>query len=272
MNVLELSKEIEIPTQVYMKLLQIDQMKDLFLSNKEIESCIQCLGEPDTARDSYEKLNRLLSDDEDKMKLLYCYLLCASKQITAYEDLGITYDIYIATMKCFSRFLVETYNRLGKWVFDRGWWAYRQVSLSLFRIGELEFEKDYYNDEKVISIHIPSDAIFSSKKVDQSLLLAREFLLQHYPEYINSKFMCDSWLLSPQLIPLLDSESNIAKFYNRFSIIENKPEQKDYIEWLFQSQENTPLKDLPERTSLQRRVKEYMRSGKFIGVGIGVLK
>lgn len=272
MNVLDLCREIKIPSQVYIRLIEIDQMKDLFLSCKEIDSCIQGLGEPDTAKEAYEKLNELLDDDEDKVKLLYCYLLCATKQITTYENLGISYDIYIATMKCFSRFLVETYNRLGKWFFDRGWWTYRQVSLTLFRIGELEFERRYYNDEKVVSIHIPSDANFSSDRVEQSILLAKKFLSQHYPEYKNSKFICNSWLLSPQLIPLLDSESNIAKFYSRFSIVENKTDLKDYIEWLFQSQEDTPLDKLPEKTSLQRKVKEYMRSGKFIGAGFGILK
>lgn len=272
MEVLDLCNEIMIPSQVTLRLTEIDNNKESFISNAEINLCIEQLGKADIAQNAYEKLIQLLKNDEDNMKLLYCYLLCASNQITAYKEMGISYDIYIATMKCFSRFLNETYIKLGKWIFDRGWWTYRQASLTLFRIGELEFEKKISQNEKVISIHIPSDADFSSDKVDLSISLAKKFLAQFFPEYKDSKFICNSWLLSPQLISLLDGNSNIVKFYNRFNIIESTTYQKEYIEWLFQSQENTPLESLPEKTSLQRKVKEFMRSGKFIGSGFGILK
>lgn len=74
-------------------------------------------------------------------------------------------------MKCFSRFVLENYKWTGKWSFDRDFWVLRQLSLSLFRIGELEFETCSIDDniakkingnknEKVIYVHIPSDVNF----------------------------------------------------------------------------------------------------------------
>ena len=51
-------------------------------------------------------------------------------------------------------------------------------------------------------------------------------------------------------------------------------EEDDYsfIPWLFQCVPDTPVSAFPERTTLQRKAKEYILSGGKIGIAFGVLK
>lgn len=42
----------------------------------------------------------------------------------------------------------------------------------------------------MIDIHIPSDADFSSKAVDESLEMAEGFLRMYYPEMLGCDFTC----------------------------------------------------------------------------------
>lgn len=69
--------------------------------------------------------------------------------------------------------------------FDRDFWTGRQLSLLLFRLGELEFEivsedgekAELSEDEKhshyLLHVHIPSDADLSPERCDESFLNGR---------------------------------------------------------------------------------------------------
>ena len=61
------------------------------------------------------------------------------------------------------------------------------------------------------------------------------FFRRYYPDYQYDKYICDSWLLSPVLQELLPRQSNIVRFQERFVITGRNEEEKEYIEWLFQS-------------------------------------
>ena len=98
--------------------------------------------------------------------ILACSLLCACRAYEEYQKKGISDTVYFETMKCFTRFIDETQKRTGRLAFDRGWWTYRQISMQLFRIGELEYEFVEYEGRPALSIHIPSDAHFSKELVD----------------------------------------------------------------------------------------------------------
>ena len=107
--------------------------------------------------------------------------------------------------------------------------------------------------------------------MDASLAAARELLAKVYPDYAGAEYVCDSWLLSPELGKLLPAGSNIASFQNRFRITKVEPDARDYLGWLFRVKEDTPAEDLPETTSLQRSVKKLVLSGGSIGVAWGVM-
>ncbi len=141
----------------------------------------------------------------------------------------------------------------------------------MFRIGALEYEMKHVDDIVVISIHIPSDADFSSIVVDKSIARAKEFFKRYYPELEEAEYRCHSWLLDKQLKEMLSEKSNIVSFQNRFEIFDEGEVDMEFIEWLFHTKA-ADFKKLPERTSLQRNVKKHLLSGGVIRNSYGKLK
>lgn len=227
------------------------------------------LMDPETAGSAYAELSEKLGGDPDGAKMLLCQLECARRDRERYAALGISEDIYVATMRCFSRFIHETERRTGRLAFDRGWWTWRQVAMTLFRVGELEFELREYNGEMVLSIHIPSDADLSPDAVSNSLSRAKELMNGRFGG--GRRVMCSSWLLSPALVPLLSEGSNILAFRGRFDIVEWDADRTEFIQWLFDASEDTPFRELPGRTSLQRGVRELLLNGGKVGSARGWL-
>ena len=268
MTVQELGKRIELQES-------IAERVNVFISSydfSEIEATLQDLIKPETAKAAYKKLTETFPEDEDKIKMLSCYLIGVSRVYDRYQEMGISDEIFTETFKCFTRFIEECKIKTGKYAFDRAFWTYRQVSMVLFRIGELEYEMIEEKGKKEISVHIPSDAKMSDDVIDSSLKAAKEFFEVHYPEYAECDYVCDSWLLSPKLKELLSEESNIIRFQNRFEITEENKEAKDIFEWLFKTSEGADIATLPENTSLQRKAKELLLKGDNIGIAVGVMK
>ena len=183
--------------------------------------------------------------------------------------------IWLDTMKCFTRFVREHHRSLGYYGFDRGFWTTRQIGAKLFRIGQLEYELLREDGEKVISLHIPSDTDMEAALLDESIEQAREFLKTYFPEWQNAPMVCQSWLLSPALLPLLPEGSHIRSFQKAFDLQSTDPEPMDVLEWVFKltesQQKTTALQDLPEDTSLQRSLKCFLLAGGKVGTAKGTL-
>ena len=267
MDLYELYDLIDLQTEMIQKLKLVGEKIDL----KQIDFYLKQLMDRETAVESYRHLKTLLEEDKDNMKMLYCQLECARRVFDQYQKKHIKDTIYKDTMKCFSRFIEECKKKNGRMFFDRDWWTYRQISMSLFRIGELEYEFQKYEGENVIAIHIPSDANLSKGAVDASMKQAEIFFQNYYHDYKYEKYSCDSWLLSPRLKPLLSRKSNILSFQNRFHIVRENNEDKGYIEWLFQVPIDTNYKNLPAKTDLQKKVKEILLNGGNIGSAYGII-
>lgn len=264
----ELYDLIGLPSEIEQKLKSISEETDL----KQIDSYLEQLMDRKTAAGSYEYLNALFEDDKDHMKMLYCQLECARRIFDKYQEKNISKAVYTDTMKCFTRFIAECKKKNGRMFFDRGWWTYRQISMEIFRIGELEYQFMNHEDENVIGIHIPSDADLSKDAVDASLKQAEYFFKTYYHDYQYNKYTCHSWLMSPILQSLLSENSNILSFQKRFEIIQENKEDKDYIEWLFQVPADTDYHDLPVKTSLQRKVRTLLLDGGTVGCAYGIMR
>ena len=187
-------------------------------------------------------------------------------------------DIWLATMGCFTRFVNEHFESTGKYAFDRGFWTTRQIGATLFRIGELEYELKETGDEalpRVISLHIPSDARMTADQLNESVARAKQFLKDFFPDWANIPMRCHSWLLSPALKSLLDEGSNILRFQRAFDIDREEYESDDELQWVFKltgdQQKDVDLRALPENTTLQRRMKDYLIAGGKIGSAAGFL-
>ena len=217
------------------------------------------------------ELQAILGEDTDNIKILSCMLKASADVYDIYQAKGISNEVYFATMKCYPRFISETYQMTGKLYFDRYWWTTRQAGCHLFRIGELEYEMKHNEDKIVIDIHIPSDVDFSPPAIDESLANARQFFSEHYPELSKAEYRCHSWLLDTQLRGMLKDSSNILSFQNRFEIFDEGEISTDFIEWLYNTR-TTDYYTLPENTSLQRNVKMHILSDGIVRNAYGRLK
>ncbi|WP_290154465.1 acyltransferase domain-containing protein [uncultured Dubosiella sp.] len=256
---LELARQTGMPKEVLLAL----QVQSETLELTALEPLLSALGDPAQSRQAYIGLKTALGEDADGWKMLWCQLVCASRQRKRYE----TDEVYIETMKAFSRFVNECRRRTGKYRFDRGWWTWRQVSDRVVRLGALEYEKRTREGQKVIDIHIPSDASLVPERVDASLEEARRY----FDDSAKIAWTCDSWLLSPALRPLLPKDSNIRAFQDRFAILATDKTDDEFIEWLYQMPVDTPIHSLPGQTTLQRAVQCFLIQGGKIGSALGVL-
>ena len=221
--------------------------------------------------EALSELQTILGEDTDNIKILASMLKASADVYEVYKDNGISDEIYFNTMKCYTRFIDETYRMIGKLYFDRYWWTTSQAGCHLFRIGELEFENKHIDSDIVIGIHIPSDVDFSPSAIDDSLATARQFFSNHYPELSNAEYRCHSWLLDRQLKVMLNENSNILSFQNRFEIFDEGEVGTDFIEWLYNTK-STDYAALPENTSLQRNMKKHILFGGIIRNAYGRLK
>ena len=215
-------------------------------------------------------LKEQLGEDEKQVKLLTCMLVCAAEQYEWYQEKSIPDSVFFATMRCFTRFISECEKITGILAFDREWWTARQLSGILFRIGELEYEMMHENNAPVISMHIPSDSVLTPENCDRSIKEANRFFAERFPEYEKCKYICDSWLLAPELSVLLPAQSNIIAFQKRFTVTSVDYSGMEYTEWVFKTRKHH-IPDFPEQTALQKNMKKYLLDGGKVGNGFGIL-
>ena len=207
---------------------------------------------------------------EEKWGELACLLLAAARAHEKYVRLGIPEKVYEDTMRCFTRFVKEHRALTGEWGFDRGWWAWRATCLRLFRIGALEYEL-LSGEKRALSLHIPSDASLDLKACRSSHEAARTFFAAYFPAYARAPVVCSSWLLHPALKELLGEESNIVRFQSLFDIVRVDDCDLSYRAFVFRRTDGD-IADYPEKTTLQRRLKQYLLAGGRFGSASGVLR
>lgn len=248
----DLCRQICMPEEVTDQLLSLWQT----LRWDELEPAAGDLFRPETWESGLERLYPMLAEDPRGLKMLTLQLLCALKTREQYAARGIPDDIFLATMDCFPRFLGEHLESFGTYGFDREWWTVRQLSCILFRVGLLEYELR----EGFVSLHIPSGAKLDPAAVAASLEAGREFLARYYPDWAGKPMTCHSWLLSPTLKELLPPEANIRRFQDLFHITPTGQVDDDFLQWAFR-RKDLPTEQLPENTSLQRKLKAHLLSG-----------
>lgn len=266
-NLEGICSRIGLQEEVREKISEIEQKGELSWAERETPA----LTEEENWKKAREDLKKELGEDPDEMKMLFCMLKAGVIAWEKYKKKGIEPEIFDETMKCFSRFVGEHRVSYGSYGFDRDFWTGRQLSLQLFRIGELEYEKvEDEREGRYISIHIPSDVDMKEENLRRSFQEAIKFFQKYYPGWNQIPYKCCSWLLSPALKELLGEDSRIRKFQEMFQIEEVYKDSDEFMEWVFK-RKDIPLEELPEETSLQRNMKAHLLSGGWVGEGKGRL-
>lgn len=261
MNLQELYRKIELPEEVC---FVIERMR-----TDIPEQMVFALTEPQNAAKTYRQLAEKALPLNFGLDLLLWMLQAALYSHDAYTERGISDDVYFDTMKCFTRFVNEHKMSYGFYGFDRAFWVYRQLSLTLFRVGELEYE--FTDCPQGISLHIPSDADISVSQCRRSLMVFENFCETTFPEKMCHSIQLNSWLLSPALKNLLPPSSRIIQFQNCFDCTAWDKEDIGFLQWIY-GRGDIDLHDLPEKTRLQKNVKRHLLEGKKIGSACGILK
>lgn len=262
MTLERLIQALDLPEVVQIKMLDLHAINS---SQYHLE--IEGLQAIATAGSTHERLQKQLNDPTG-MTMLYVYLRAIIENKSRYDELNITEDIYIETYQALSRFIKEYYQETHQYVFERDWWAFRQVSMQIFRISTLEYEMTQVDTKPILSIHIPSDAKLSKSNIEHSIRAARTFFNQRFTAYVEVDMQCHTWLLSPALKSLLAPTSNILNFQSFFKIQQVFESDTSFLHWVFHTK-NADIQQLEEKTSLQRAIKAYLKTGQTIGAAIG---
>lgn len=262
----ELYEVVDIPEKVRDLFIQWD-LEDRPLADEALIRRILTRSEWGKAT---EELMAQIGEDPDHIRLLWEELRIARLQWPAWLRAGIPENVFRDTMRFATRYLKDALKAYGRYRFMAGWWFPRQLAMELFRLGTLEYELAPHEEGMRVYIHIPTDASLAPEAIDDSIARFRDFAAEFYPEVAESPLRCYSWLMSPVLEELLPASSRILAFQRRFRILKTEPEGMGAIEWVFPGYQE-PSEQLPEGTTLQKRMKAFLLSGGKPGLAEGIM-
>ena len=120
----------------------------------------------------------------------------------------------------------------------------------------------------MVGLHIPRGADLSEESMTKGFRDAMAKTLKHYKDLDPKVVHTSTWLLSPKLAELQGEGSGIARFSGRFIKYPIKSGGKELFGFAFPKAPEK-YEDLPEDTSLQRKLKALYVSGGFIHAHAG---
>lgn len=195
-----------------------------------------------------------------------------------YAERGYSEDFFCEMLKSLNCKLYEciaVYGVFGTFVFG----SFRTLyTFESFFIGRLQYEDrtltfDYKDiakkGEKIVGLHIPSTGPLTPELVDESLERAYRFYKPDGEGYLV--LHCHSWMIYPPLYDLFPENSNLQKFYHRFDIVWQEEDERNDDLWRIFNTMDTDISKYPLDTALRRNFYEYIKSGKKLGYGFGII-
>lgn len=115
--------------------------------------------------------------------------------------------------------------------------------------------------DKILNVHIPAHEPFNAELCRDAYAKAREIFEKYYPEYDYKAFCCFSWMLEKRLSDIIKKKSNIIEFASDYVAIPLLNQGTEVYTFLYHLENPVPVAELPENSSMQRAVKEYLKAG-----------
>ncbi len=160
-------------------------------------------------------------------------------------------------------------------------WLHLHLKGENIKLGRLQYqmrtsgydfpESGISKGEPMLAVHIPSGPKLTMEIALESFSFAEDFFREYFPDYKYKCFTCNSWLLDEKLIPLLPEGSNILGFQSLFNIVFQDPTNAGALMFAFPhgtTAEN--LKDYMPKTSLQKKIRDFILSGGVLNLGFGI--
>lgn len=145
-------------------------------------------------------------------------------------------------------------------------WGTYFINCKLIEVGRLQYEYC----ENYIKIHIPAGNKLDFGEVEKSIKDSKKKIKKYYGKN-DMSYYCNSWLLSKQIRLMLKDNSNIVKFQTLFEIEEGESCLKDILNFVYKINECLDYNLLPEKSSLQKSIKQYLLLGNDVKLGKGKL-
>lgn len=218
----------------------------------------------------------IYADLSDQAKTVMLFLLLSLEEYHGGAWAKYPRDVFIYTIADFTLFVKFYEEATGEEGYGKGAWPIHYAEARIFRLGAFEFEIISEADKKRVEMHIPEDAEFTPQALKNSLELKNAFFKKYLPEWNDIPIECHSWLLSPALKDMLSEGSKILWFQSLFDIFDTDSENNFYMQFLFDLEyiqwcNGYDLTKLPEKTSLQRKMKQFVINGGKPGIGLGYL-
>ena len=164
-------------------------------------------------------------------------------------------------------------------------WYSGFFDMTRFALGRLQFEITYTKEEYIvggvciregspaINIHIPRTGTrLDHNEVLNSYRAAADWFSAIFPEG-EALFTCNSWLLDPWNLTVLNPTSNLANFINDFEIVQVYSYENYNELWrLFDCNYNGNPAILPRNTSLRCAYAERVARSELTGAGRGFFR
>lgn len=155
-------------------------------------------------------------------------------------------------------------------------WASYFINLRIIEVGSLQYEIVSENPitkekEDCIKMHVPKGASLKEEDVLSSIRKS-VYEIEKYFNIKDINYYMESWLLSSEVLSLLDNNSNILKFSKLFYIKSGKECTRDILDFVFNDVYAKNYNSLVCKTSLQTKLKRLLVNKNEIHIGIGKLK
>lgn len=254
------------------EILENDEIKEILSKEKELELQGKAIA---------EKIIKTGKAPEIKAGILPIFVLGFLSDYALSKNLerGIDKNITVETLKDINVWLDNYKKQNGIPGLGEFHWLINHYTADLFRLGRLQFriEKSIEGipfGEQAIETHIPQGEPLDTNACLESFNLAKNFFRNHFSEYSVSYFMCDSWLLNPNLSKILSEDSNIVQFMKLWTPIPFPSDNSSQaIERVFGFGKTiNDIKSFPENTNLQKRFKKYLLNGGTLDITAGYRK
>lgn len=208
---------------------------------------------------------------------LYLYVRFAVDAYEEYAIRGIDDQTYFDTFSDIEIWCSNCRRDFGEYGIQEYEWLQEHIQLRLFRLGRIQFQPiafdrelevegyKIYKNQIVLAVHIPAGESLESQQVEESFESARRFFRGFTPIFI-----CNSWMLFPNLSEVLQPSSNIMQFQKKFFIYQVDHESRQAEERIFNKVSSDPS-EYDDQSSLQRNAKSYLMAGNKLGSGYGII-
>lgn len=143
-----------------------------------------------------------------------------------------------------------------------------RVSPNVSRLSKKEWKIIAKQWDWMVGLHIPTKADLSEESMTKGFRDAMAKTMKHYADLKPRFVHTSTWLLSPKLAELQGEGSGIKRFSDRFIKYPIRSGGKELFPFAFRV-EFESYEELPEKTSLQRKLKKLYLDGGFIHAHAG---